>query len=140
MIELGLVKFIQAGLGDPPMAPGGFAVQLPPNLIGEKAGQVSKAWVYRTVADDPSIVIEGEDGVTCWHVAIDCHGVTMADAIALWRAINAVLRGAESVTFEDPDSIFVQSIQRGSLNVDGYSDLNRSFVKTVEYAVHYNQP
>jgi hypothetical protein len=136
MIEMGFVSLIQSGLGSPPIAPGGFAVQLPKDQISAAAPM---AWTYRTTGADPTYILGGQDGVTDWHVTIDCHGLTMANAITLARAIDSVLRGAPSMTLPDPDHTVVQGIFRESAEIDGYSDMNRSFVRTLEYRVVYNQ-
>ena len=63
----------------------------------------------------------------------------MADAIALARAIDGVLRGGYSGVLSDPDHTRVHGIFRRGPYVDGYSDLNRSYVRTMEYLVNYNQ-
>lgn len=136
MVEQGIVAYIQAGLGTPPLAPGGFAAQLPKDQISASSVM---AWCYRSIESDPSYLLNGQDGVDDWHIVIDCHGYTMAFAIQLAAAIDGVMRGAPSVTLTDPNSTFVQGIFRTSQFVDGYSDLNRSFVRTVEYRVIYNQ-
>jgi len=139
MVEQGLVQYIQAGIGSPPIAPGGWATQLPKDLIGEKANQVRMAWVWRSITAPPTDVLEGQDGVTPWSLAIDCHGYTAADSISLARRIDGVLRGARSVTLPDADSTFVQAIHRDPPAIDGINDLNRSFVRTLQYTVTYNQ-
>lgn len=89
---------------------------------------------------DPSYVLAGQDSACDWHLVIDCHGATMANAITLARAIDGILRGATSAFhLPDPDNTFVQGIFRVAPFIDGFSDLNRSFVRTLEYRVIYNQ-
>ena len=136
MIEQGLVLLIQAGLGNPPMAPGGFAVELPKDQISATAPM---AWTYRCIVADPTYHLGGQDGFTGLELQIDCHGYTMANAIALARAIDAVLRGVYSGTLSDPDATVVQGIFRMGPFLDGFSDANRSYVRTLEYLVNYNQ-
>ena len=136
MIEQGFVALIQAGLGSPPMAPGGFAVQLPKDQISSAAPM---AWTYRSIVSDPTYHLGGQDALTGWEVQIDCHGYTMANAITLARAIDAVLRGGYTGVLSDPDHTFVQGVFRMGPFIDGFSDVNRSFVRTLEYLVNYDQ-
>jgi hypothetical protein len=136
MIEQGFVLLVQGGLGTPPMAPGGWAVQLPKDQISEAQ---PRAWTYRSIVSEPSYHLSGQDGFTGWEIQLDCHGYTMADAIALARAIDGVLRGGYSGVLADPDHTRVHGIFRRGPYVDGYSDLNRSYVRTMEYLVNYNQ-
>jgi hypothetical protein len=63
----------------------------------------------------------------------------MANAMTLARKIDGVLRGGFSGVLPDPDSTFVQGIFRSGPSVDGFSDLNRSYVRTLEYLVNYDQ-
>jgi len=136
MVEQGLVLLIQSGLGVPPMAPGGFAVQLPKDQISVDS---PKAWTYRSIVSEPTYVLEGQDGLTGWEVQLDCHGNTMLDAIALARAIDGVLRGGYSGALPDSDRTLVQGIFRQGTFLDGFSDSNRSYVRTLEYLVMYYQ-
>jgi hypothetical protein len=136
VIEQGLVQLIQAGLGTPPLAPGGWAVQLPPNQITDTAPM---AWTYHSLSAEPSYTLASQDGFTSWELRVDCHGRTMADAIRLARAIDGVLRGGYSGKLPDDDATFVHGIFRRGPYVDGFSDLNRSYVRTMEYLVNYNQ-
>ena len=135
MIESGLVSLIQAGLGSPPIALG-FAVQLPENQINAAS---PKAWLYKSITSTPNYTLDGQDGWTCWHVEIQAHGNTMTDAITLARAIDGVLRGGYSGTLSDSDSTVVQGIFRLPGLVDGFSDLDHSFVRTLEYEIVYQQ-
>ncbi len=136
MIEAGLVTLIQAGLGTPPMAPGGFAVQLPKDQISSASPM---AWTYRGIIVEPTYVLEGQDAFTEWEVQIDCHGYTMANAIALARTIQAVLRGNWSGVLPDPDHTVVFGVQQEPPGPDGFSDANRSYVRTLEYKIQYAQ-
>jgi len=136
MIEAGLVTLIQAGLGTPPMAPGGFAVQLPKDQISSTSPM---AWTYRGIIVEPTYVLEGQDAFTEWEVQIDCHGYTMANAITLARAIQGVLRGNWSGVLPDPDHTVAFGVQQEQLGPDGFSDANRSYVRTLEYKIQYAQ-
>lgn len=137
MVEQGLVMLIQNGIASiVPGVPGGFAVQLPKDTIGQSQPM---AWTYHSITSKPDYVLAGQTGWTEWCVQIDCHGNGMADAIRLARAIDGVLRGAFQGNLPDPDSTYVFSIYRQSPQVDGYSDTNRTFVRSLEYLVIYQQ-
>jgi hypothetical protein len=126
---------VQAGLGDLSVS-GGFAVQLPKDLI---CATNTMAWTYRSIVSEPLYVLEGQDALTTWQVQIDAHGYTMADAIRLSRAIDGVLRGSWSGALPDGDATRVNGIFRLPTMVDGFSDANRSYVRSTEYEVHYYQ-
>lgn len=134
MIEAGLVLLIQGGIGG--IAPGGFAVQLAKDQISAAAPM---AWTYRSITSEPTYVLEGQDALTGWEVQIDSHGYTMANAITLARAIDGVLRGGFQGTLSDPDHTVVLGIFRRDPFIDGFSDANRSYVRTAEYLVQYYQ-
>ena len=137
MIEAGLVTLIQSGLSAQGIAvPGGYAVQLPENLISATQPQ---AWTYRSITSVPLHVLEGQDPLTHWEVQLDCCGLTMAHAITLARGIDNVLRGSWSGTLDDPDATVVQAILRLPSFVDGFNDANRTFVRSLEYQVIYVQ-
>ena len=136
MVEQGLVALIQGGLGTPPIAPGGWPVMLPEDQISKSAPM---AWVYRSLAAPPTYVLEGQDALTDWDIAIDCHGFTMAHAVQLARAIDGVLRGGYAGVLSDPDHTRVQGIFRQPPLADGFSDLTRSYVRTLEYKIQYDQ-
>ena len=136
MIEQGLELLIQSGLGTPPMAPGGFMVQLPKDFISPNTPM---AWSYRSIVSEPSYTLTGQDSWTSWEVQIDCHGYTAAHAITLARAIDKVLRGGFSGTLPDADHTVVQGIFRQGSFVDGFSDTSRSYVRSLEYEVQYHQ-
>jgi hypothetical protein len=144
VIEQGFVQLIQNGInggGNPlsPACPGGYAVQLPKDLIGTASGQVPYAWVYNSVLSTASYHLGGQDALTAWEVQIDCHGYTMPNAEALAYAIDSVLRGGYAGTLGDPNNTVVQGIFRQSKCLDGYSDLNRTFVRTLEYLINFQQ-
>ena len=136
MVEQGLVMLIQSGLGTPPIAPGGWAVELPKDQVSPAAPM---AWTYRSIDSDPTYLLNGQDGFTGWYVQIDCHGYTMANAITLARAIDGVLRGGYAGTLPDPDHTVVVGIFRQNHFLDGFSDANRTYVRTLEYLIQYNQ-
>ena len=144
MIEQGIVLLIQSGLGAPPLAPGGFAAQLPPNQISPDAPM---AWTWRSLSTPTAYTLEGPDGFGEWDVEIACHGNTMDDALILARAIDNILQppsNGRSASFQgqltDPDSTIIQGIFNGAVAVDGFSDADRSYVRTLEYRIQYNQP
>jgi hypothetical protein len=130
---------IQAALGgSPPVAgvTGGFADQLPKDQVSAAAPM---AWTYKTIVLEPDYVIGGQTGWTDWHVQIDCHGFTAANAITLLRSIDSVLRGGFRGVLPDPDSTYVfQTIRQGPA-VSGFSDADRTYVRSLEYLVSYQQ-
>jgi hypothetical protein len=137
MIEQGLVMLIDQGISSVISGvPGGSSVQLAKDQLSQSN---SKAWTYRCFHSEPTYVLEGQDGFTAMELQIDCHGYTAADAQALARAIDGVLRGGFAGTLSDPDHTLVQGIFRQGPFLDGFSDSNRSFVRTLEYLVNYNQ-
>ena|SRR5579871_1543525 len=144
-IEQGLVMLIQQGLAaatPPVVVPGGFATELPKDMLSPTNPM---AWSYRTITSEPSYHLGGQDGFTSLHVQIDCHGYDLpnvggaANAQKLARAIDAVLRGLFTGTLPDTDQTFVFGITRQPGFVDGFSDVNRSYVRSLEYQVDYNQ-
>ena len=137
MIEEGLVLLIQAGLARlTPYVPGGFAVQLPKDQITPDAPM---AWTWRSILSEPSYYLDGQDGLTSWEVQFDCHGQTMAQAMTLARAIDGALRGIYRGTLPDADHTVVQSITRQEPFIDGFSDANRTYVRSLEYRIDYQQ-
>ena len=140
MIEGGLVEYIQAGLAalSPPVnVPGGFADVLPKDTISSGTPQ---AWLYRSVMSAPSYVLAGQTGWTDWHVQIDCHGITPLQRDQLARAINVVLRGLlRPVTLPDQAQTFVFGAFCEDESKTGYSDANRTWVRSLEYVVSYQQ-
>jgi hypothetical protein len=142
MIDEGLVALIQSGItlqSNPPLAPGGFAVQLPENLIGApgQPGTYTMAWTFRSIISDPTIVLEGQDPFTSLEIQIDCHGYTMAYARLLARAIMRALPIGYAGTLTDADSTVVAGIFRLAPFIDGFSDADRSFVRSLEYKINY---
>jgi hypothetical protein len=139
VIELGLVIKIQAGLGPKPMAPGGWAVQLPQNQI---AAETPMAWTYRLIDNEASYVLGSasgsrQDPFTSIEVQIDCYGFTMQHAILLARAIDAVFRGGFKGRLDDPDKTWVEGVFRMGPFIDGFNDAARSYVRSIEYRVNY---
>jgi hypothetical protein len=137
MIEAGFVSLIQTGITNQSVnVPGGFAVQLPKDLI---TSTTTQAWAYRSILSVPTYLLNGQDPLTFWEVQIDSHGFTMANAITLSRSIDNVLRGGFKGTLSDPDNTVVQGIFRLPSFVDGFNDINRSFVRSTEYRISYVQ-
>ena len=128
---------IQQGLGNPPIAEGGWGVQLPKDVLISDANPM--AWTWHSIVSDPTYTLEGQAGYTSWEVQIDCHGMTMANAMTLARAIDGVLRGGFQGFLPDPDNTYVHGIFRQGPFIDGFSDLNHSFVRSLEYRIDYDQ-
>jgi len=136
LIEEGLFQLIQAGLGTPPIASGGWGLQLPKDQI---SAATPMAWTWHSLVSMPDYVLEGQTGFTEWETQIDCHGYTMANAMQLARAIDGVLRGGWSGVLPDSDHTLVFGIFKKPGLIDGFSDVNRSYVRTLEYCVQYEQ-
>lgn len=139
MIEQGLVMYIQQRLaGSPPVTPppGGFMAQLPKDQISAATPQ---AWAYRSIISRPDYVLNGQTGWTEWEVQIDCHGYAAKDAVSLARAIERALRPPFPATLPDPDSTVLFGLFRLNPMVDGFSDADRSYVRSLEYTVQYQQ-
>lgn len=137
MIESGFVMLVQSGLsGLVPAVPGGYAVQLPKDLI---TPETPMAWTYRSIVSEPSYTLGNQDGFTSWEVQVDCHGYAMSNAITLARAIDGVLRGGYSGTLADSDHTIVYGIFRLGSFIDGFSSVSRTYVRTIEYKIQYSQ-
>lgn len=145
MIEQGLSMYIQAGLAAlvPPVVAAGafFGGQLPTDQIQSTQGGTRgpMAFAYKSVNSKPEYVLNTQTGWTEWQVQINCHGSAQADAIILARAIDKVLRGGFKGTFPDPDSTYVFGLFRLGSQVDGFNDPNRSYVRSLEYEIQYQQ-
>lgn len=119
------------------VVPGGYGAELPEDLLSADKPQ---AWSWRSITSNAEFVLSGETGWTEWVVQIDCHGFqSHALAITLARAITKVLRGVFQGVLPDSDNTYVFGIYRQPPLVDGYSDTNRSFVRSLEYRVIYQQ-
>lgn len=138
-IEDGLVLLIQSGMGSPPMAPGGFMVKLPKDLI-VPGSTTTKAWVWKAISSTPTYILEGQDGFTALHWQIDCHGLTATDSIDLANAIDAVLRGGYMGTLPDTAQTVVQGIFGETGPHDGYDSDSKTYVRILEYLINYNAP
>lgn len=133
-LEQGLVSLIQSGTNN--LAPGGFMGAIPEAYA--VTAQNPKVWVFHTILDVPTIAFEGADALCEAEIQIDCHGYTADDAVALAAAVKAALSGVGNpVTLTDPDKTVVQGIFRRSPHVDGYSDANHTYVRSLEYLVAY---
>lgn len=129
--------YLQAGfaaLSPPVVAPGLFAFgQLPKDQISALSPM---ALAYRSITSDPDYNLQGP-GVCEWHVQIDCHGYDTPDPINLSKAVKHILDKGFSGTFSDPDATRVAGIYRMPGQVDGFSDANRSYVRSLEYVIQY---
>jgi hypothetical protein len=133
-VEQGIVLYIQAGLGSPPIAPGGWAGELPQNILGTSTPM---AWAYKTITAEPTYCLNVQDGWTALEIQIDCHGITAPLAQQLMYAIKGILRGEPKPVFADSDATVTQGIFDKGTNLLGYSDITRSWVRTLEYLVLY---
>jgi hypothetical protein len=113
----------------------GFAVQLPKDFLASPANR--QAWTYRSILRSPLYTLSGEDPLTKWEVQIDAHGYEMKDAIYLAKDITSLLSGGWQGTLNDLDSTVVNGIFQLPGFVDGYSDTNRTFVRSIDYAIWY---
>ena len=137
MVEQGLVMLIQNTLNDPTIL-GGFPYV--PKGAKDLIRPINpKAWSYRCILSEPIYVLEGQDLLTALEMQIDCYGYSMPDAMTVAKAIDSVLRGSWSGTLPDPDATVVTGIFRLPSFVDGYSDINSSYVRSLEYSIHYYQ-
>lgn len=133
-IEQGLTALIAAALASPPCnVPGGFSAQLPKDIISPATPM---AWAYRVIVSNATYTLAGVDGLVPMEIQIDCHGLAAKDAITLAALIDTVLSGYRGAL---PDGTVVQGIFNQGPSPDGYSDANRSFVRSLEYQVNYNQ-
>jgi hypothetical protein len=136
VVEQGLELLIQAGLGSPPIALGGFGTKLPENYISQTNPM---AWTWHSIVSTPTYTLNGQDGFTGLEIQIDCHGFTMPYAMTLARAIDGVLRGGYHGALPDSDHTLVHGIFRMGPSVDGFNDVSRSFVRSLEYLINYSQ-
>jgi hypothetical protein len=135
MVEEGLCNLIKTGIASAyPSLTGGFPSQLPPNFISSANPW---SWTWRSIISEPLYLLAGQDSLTSWEVQLDCHGFTMNHAQGLARAIDGVLRGSWAGVLTDADSTRVTGIFRLPSFVDGFSDANRSYVRSLEYKVIY---
>lgn len=132
VIEEGLVMLIQAGIGSPPMAPGGFAGQFSQN-------QPVPAYYYRVISDKPDTGLLFVKGLIMRRFQFDCFGAQAVDAQVLANAVDAVLHGFHGV-LPDPDSTPVSSIIRTDRMGPEFSDSARNFWIMLEYQIWYKQP
>lgn len=133
MIEQGIYNLIQTGTSN--LAPG-FATSLPENQLTAAAPM---AWTYRSIAFKPTYTLSGQIGLSKLVWQIDSCGYTAAYAQQLSAAIDGVLRGNYSGTLTDPDNTIVNGIFRTSGYMDIFKDENKSYVRSVDYAIYYYQ-
>lgn len=140
MVEEGFALLLQAGIPGSPATLigvlGPFADVLPKDTI---SAATPMAVVYKTITLRPDYVLGGQTGWTDWTVQIDCHGASAPQAITLMRAVDAVLRGGFQGNLPDADSTYVFQVERLPGAPSGYSDANRSWVRSLEYVVSYQQ-
>ena len=150
MVEQGLVLLVGNGIasGSPALSnvPAGQGVMLEPKDLvysgptnPAPAGAITQAWTFKTITSKPEYTLDGQTGWTEWVVQIDCHGTRYADATNLYRAIDKVLRGGYRGYLPDVDSTYVFGVYREDPGPDGFSDANRTYVRTLQYRIIYQQ-
>lgn len=140
MIQQGLLMYINAGLAalTPSIVlPGGFPDILQPTDLISPA--VPQAWAFRDIVAPIDYNLQGPGWIE-WQVEIACHGVTALLRDQLSRAIEAILDPGFSGKFPDPDQTLVAGIYRLPFSgLSGFSDANHSYVRSLEYAVLFQQ-
>lgn len=141
MVEQGLALYLQgqlAALAPPVVAVGPFfAAQISKDGL---SATTPMAFGYRSILENPNYTLKGR-GVCEWEVQIDCYGNSAANAITLADAIQGILDKGFRGTFSDPDTILVESIARiDGPKIDGFIDSNRTYVRSLEYAITYHAP
>lgn len=130
MIELGLVKLVQADAGVSALVGtrGGYFAELPKDYV-------LPSWTYQFVSGVPDVTFKSTEALTYSRYQVNCYGTVAADAIKLAKAINAVLSGFHG-TLTDPDSTRVQGCFRSNL-IDFFDDASQSFRRMLEYELWY---
>jgi len=129
MIEDGLVLQIQAGLGSPPLAAGGFAGMLPKDYA-------APAYTWKTAGGKPSTGLQFVRGLRMRRFQIDCFAATAALAMQLATAVDAIngFRGQ----LPDPDATYMDScIRDGEPEGPEYGAEARNYWVMLEYEVWY---
>jgi hypothetical protein len=129
-IEYVFTQFLQALLNAILSGINVFEVILPKDYISLSN---PKAIVYHSILNEPLYTLNGQNKLMTWEVQIDCHGFTMQDAITLANTVDKVLSGGLG------DSVTIEAIFKLPSQVDGYSDSNRTFIRSLEYQIHYIQ-
>jgi len=120
---------IQAGLGSPPMATGGFLAELPKDAT-------LPAYTYRIISNRPHTTLQTYTGFAEARIQIDCFGATPASVMTLANAINTVLHGHRG-TLPDPDSTFLHSCFRSDMMDFPFDPDARNYRRMVEYELFY---
>ena len=129
MLEQGIIMLIQAGLGSPPIANGGFLAELPKDAT-------LPAYTYRVISNRPQTTLQSHTGFAHARIQIDCFGPTGASVILLANAINTVLQGHRG-TLPDPDSTFLDSCFRSDMMDFAFDPDARNYRRMVEYELFY---
>lgn len=144
-IDDGLLLLIEQGLSalTPPVTAPGYGTQLPKDLL---SAATPLAFTVQSILSEPTYLLSGQDDFTGLEVQIDCHalgremgGPGKQGAVSLALAIDKVLRGGWAGVLPDADQTRVEGIFRLPHLQDGYSDVNRSNVRILEYRVNYHQ-
>lgn len=138
MIEQGFAMLLDARLAVSSIAP------VPPGaFVKEPKDQLSaanpKAWCFHGLTAVADYALNAQMGWTEWTLQVDCHGYSGDDMIKLARAIEAALRPPFPALLSDPDNTRLFGIFRLPTQVDGESVANRSYVRSLEFTVQYQQ-
>lgn len=122
----------------PPIAlPNIYLVELPKDYISFKNPMGLK---YRFITVPPDYTLStGDSGLQAATIQFDCCGYDSASSVVLAYALRKVFKANFRGPLLDPDATFVDSIFRLPTCVDGYSDTNRTYVRSLEYVVNYIQ-
>lgn len=127
MIEQGIQILVQADTTVKALATfGGFSTQLPANIA-------KPTWTQTLVTDPTDYNMQGAVDLGNREIQIDCFADTMADAMSLAAAIDAVLSGFRGQLADD-DVVFVQACFRTGMR-DFYDDAPRTFRRMLQYSI-----
>lgn len=132
-LEKGLVMQIQSGLGSPPLAAGGFLVELPKDYIASTSGP---AYTYRILFDHSQTTLNSHTGFSRAMVEINCFAPDGPGVLALAKAINLALHGFRG-NFADPDTTFIDSCLRSDIMDFPFDSNARNFRRMLEYMIFY---
>ena len=135
MIEQGLLMQIQSGLGSPPLAPMGFAGQLPKDYQGMTQGA---AYVYSVIDDQPDTGLQFTNGLVMRVFQFDCYGANALTSMTLAKLLDGAINGFGQARLSDPDSTYVSICKRIYRNGPKYSDAVRNFWIMLRYRVWYS--
>lgn len=127
MIEQGIQILVQGNAAVAAVAAfGGFSTELPKN-------QTFPTWTQTVISDPTDYNMQGPVDLGNRAIQIDCFAGSMADAITLASAIDAVLSGYKG-QLTDADSVYVQACFRTDLR-DFFDDAPRTFRRMLTYSI-----